>query len=197
MRYLVLSAALLLTMMLTGCTSTSTPPVIERSGDVRVGDIPVVLLGRSPEVGETAPDFRVVDATFKPVKLSDFKDRAVLISVVPSLDTGVCSLQTKRFNAEAAKLAPMTQVITISMDLPFAQKRFCQDLKNSGMLVLSDSVWREFGTKYGLMVKDRGFLARSVWVIGRDGRIVYRQIVPQLGSEPDYRQAVKAAWNAM
>lgn len=196
MRILILGAVLLAGLV-SGCNSTSTAPIAERSGEVKAGGAPVVLLGRSPEVGEKAPDFRVVDAAFKPVKLSDFSGKAVLISVVPSLDTGVCSIQTKRFNAQTGKFGPMAQVITISMDLPFAQKRFCDSMTSGDMLVLSDSVWRDFGTQYGLIVKDRGFLTRSVWVIGRDGKIVYREIVPQLGSEPDYDKAVKATWDAM
>ena len=179
-----------------GCHSTA-PVTVERSGEVTAGKAAVTLLGRSPEVGEQAPDFRVVDDAFHPVKLSDFAGKAVLISVVPSLDTGVCSLQTRRFNADTVKLGASVKVMTISMDLPFAQKRFCKEMSGGDMLVLSDSVWRDFGTKYGLVIKDRGFLARSVWVVGRDGKIVYRQIVPELSTQPDYEAAFKAAWDAM
>lgn len=157
---------------------------------------PLTLVGRQIKEGEAAPDFKVVDAGFKPVKLADFKGQVVLISAVPSLDTGVCSLQTKRFNEEAARLPTNVVVMTVSEDLPFAQKRFCEAEKVERIKVLSDSVWREFAAKYGILIQDMGLLARSVWVVGRNGTVAYRQIVPELTTHPDYDAALKAARDA-
>ena len=154
---------------------------------------PVVLLGTPVETGSPAPDFRVVDGSFKPVRLSDFKGQVVLISAVPSLDTPVCSLQTKRFNEEAAQLPSNVVVLAISADLPFAQKRFCESEKVDRIRTLSDSVWRDFGTKYGILIENMGLLARSVWIVAPDGRVGYRQIVPEITTHPDYDAALKAA----
>ena len=153
---------------------------------------PVTLSGTPPGSGEKAPDFKVANASFEPVALSDFKGKVVLISAVPSLDTGVCSLQTKRFNEEAASLPSNVVVLTISEDLPYAQSRFCGVENVARIKVLSDSVWREFGTKYGLLVQDRGTLARSVWIVDAEGTIVYRQLVPEISTQPDYNASLKA-----
>jgi thiol peroxidase len=144
-----------------------------------------------------APDFTVVNKDFKPIKLSDFSGRVVLISAVPSLDTPVCSVQTKRFNSEAGKLAEQVTVLTISEDLPFAQGRFCSSEKVEGHQVLSDHVYREFGQNYGLLIKDMMLLARTVLVIGKDGVISYRQIVGEVTEEPDYEAALTATKTAI
>lgn len=164
----------------------------ERTGVVTARGNPVTLLGPDVTVGSKAPDFKVVDGSFQPVTLADFKGKAVLISAVPSLDTSVCSLQTKRFNDEADKLPENVAVLTISQDLPFAQTRFCSVENVKKIQVLSDHVWRDFGQKYGVLIKENALLARSIWVIAPDGRIVYRQIVPELSSHPDYEKALAA-----
>lgn len=165
----------------------------EQANLVTMKGNPVTLLGPSIGVGAAAPEFRVVDAAFHPVKLSDFKGRIVLISAVPSLDTGVCALQTKRFNEEATSLPSNVVILTVSMDLPFAQKRFCAAEKVDRIQVLSDSVWRDFGSKYGLLIKDMGLLARCVLVVGPDGRVCYRDLVHEITTHPDYDAALKAA----
>jgi thioredoxin-dependent peroxiredoxin len=157
---------------------------------------PVTLLGEPINEGAAAPEFKAVDASFQPVKLSDFKGQVVLISAVPSLDTGVCSIQTKRFNEEAASLPSNVVVLTISEDLPFAQKRFCQTEKVNRIQVLSDSVWREFGARYGILIENMGLLARSVWVVRKDGSVGYRQLVSEIGTEPDYAAALRAVREA-
>jgi thioredoxin-dependent peroxiredoxin len=157
---------------------------------------PVELLGEPVDVGAKAPEFRVVDKSFAPVRLSDFKGNVVLISAVPSLDTRVCSLQTQRFNQEAETLPDNVVLLTISRDLPFAQKRFCEAEKVDRIQVLSDSVWREFGSKYGLEIQDKGLLARSVFVIGKDGRVAYKELVSEMGNQPDYDRVLKAAREA-
>ncbi|MFH1144945.1 MAG: thiol peroxidase [Candidatus Eisenbacteria bacterium] len=153
---------------------------------------PITLLGPALNVGDVAPDFRVVDQGFHPVRLAEFHGRPCLISAVPSLDTSVCALQTKRFNAEVASLPDEVVALTISMDLPFAQKRFCDAETIECVHVLSDHVWREFGERYGLFIKDMGLLARAVFIIARDGRISYIQIVPEISQHPDYDAALKA-----
>jgi thioredoxin-dependent peroxiredoxin len=168
----------------------------EHTGLVTMGGKPLVLVGNRVRAGDSAPDFKAVDAGFKTVTLADFKGKVVLISAVPSLDTKVCSLQTKRFNEESAKLPGDVVIVTISADLTFAQKRFCATEGIDRIKVLSDSVWHDFGLKYGLVIKDMGLLARSVFVVGKDGKIAYEQIVPELSNHPDYDAALKAARDA-
>ena len=153
---------------------------------------PVTLSGKTVAVGDPAPDFTALDGTFQPVSLGDFKGRPVLISAVPSLDTPVCSLQTKRFNAELAELPEELVVVTISMDLPFAQQRFCGKEDIEGMVVVSDAARREFGQAYGVLIAERGLLARSVFLIDADGTLRYVQIVPEVAQEPDYAEALAA-----
>jgi len=167
-----------------------------RSGLVTMGGKPVTLLGTPVAVGEKAPDFTAVDANWKPVKLSDFKGKVVVLSAVPSLDTRVCSAQTRAFNRRATALGNGIQIITLSEDLPFAQSRFCKAEKIGSLLVLSDTVDREFGRKYGVLIQGRSLLSRSVFVVGKDGRIVYEQLVPELSHEPDYDKALEAAKKA-
>ncbi|MDA8622309.1 thiol peroxidase, partial [Psychrosphaera sp.] len=115
-----------------------------------------------------------------------------LISAVPSLDTGVCSIQTKRFNDEVENLPQDVVMLTISADLPFAQKRFCQAEKIDKLMTLSDSVWRDFGMNYGLLIKDMGLLARAIFVISPDNKIVYKEVVAELSEQPNYDAALEA-----
>jgi len=157
---------------------------------VKAGDKYITLLGEQVNIGEQAPQFKVVDKNFAPVTLEDFQGQTVLISVVPSLDTGVCSIQTKRFNEEAAKLPENITILTISNDLPFAQKRFCDAEKVDSVKVLSDSVWRDFGTSYGLLIKDMGLLTRAIFVIDNQGKIVYKELVANISQHPDYDKAL-------
>ncbi|CAM5221722.1 2-Cys peroxiredoxin [Alishewanella longhuensis] len=126
------------------------------------------------------------------VSLADYSGKTLLLSVVPSIDTGICSLQTKRFNDEVAKLPADVVLLTISTDLPFAQKRFCQQEQVEAMAVLSDAVWRDFGSNYGLLIKDMGLLARSIIIIDKQGMVAYQQMVPELAQEPDYEAALQA-----
>ena len=162
---------------------------------VRAGDKPVALLGDQVTVGQMAPDFKVVDGKFRVKTLNDFAGKPILISVVPSLDTGVCSIQTKRFNEEVSNLPQDVIMLTISADLPFAQKRFCQAEHIDKLETLSDSVWREFGMRYGVLIKDMGLLARSIFVISPDGQLSYKQIVSNLSEQPDYDNALLALRN--
>ena len=159
---------------------------------ITMGGNPVALEGRIPKINTVAPLFTVVDEKFNPVSLSDFKGKTVLISAVPSLDTGVCALQTKRFNKEFTKYDADVVMLTISEDLPFAQKRFCQTENVDKIKVLSDSVWRDFGEKYGLLIKDRGLLARSIFIIDPQGILKYQELVTEVSEHPDYDAALAA-----
>ena len=160
-----------------------------------MGGKPVTLLGAPVNVGDDAPAFTAVDGDWSPVRLSDFKGKVVVLSAVPSLDTRVCSAQTRRFNQEADKLSGI-QVVTISEDLPFAQKRFCPAEKIGAVKVVSDTVDRSFGLKYGLLIKGRSLLSRSVFVVDKNGKVVYEELVPDLSREPDYDKALAAARKA-
>ena len=157
---------------------------------VKAGNKYITLLGEQVNVGDQAPQFKVVDKNFSPVTLGSFEGQTLLISVVPSLDTGVCSIQTKRFNEESATLPKNITVLTISNDLPFAQKRFCDVEKVEGVKVLSDSVWRNFGVSYGLLIKDMGLLTRAVFIINDQGIIVYKELVANISQHPDYDKAL-------
>ena len=157
---------------------------------VKANEKYVTLLGTQVNLGEAAPNFKVVDKNFIPVELSDFSGQTLLISVVPSLDTGVCSLQTKRFNEESAKLPKNITLLTISNDLPFAQKRFCKVENVEQIKVLSDSVWRDFGAKYGLIIKDMGLLTRAIFIIDEQGKIKYKELVANISQHPDYAKAL-------
>ncbi len=162
---------------------------------VKAGDKYVTLLGTQVGIGEKAPNFKVVDKNFAPIALTDFTEQTVLISVVPSLDTGVCSLQTKRFNEESAKLPENITILTISNDLPFAQKRFCKAEKVENIKVLSDSVWRDFGAKYGLLIKDMGLLTRAIFIIDSQGKVAYKELVENISQHPDYDKALAEVKN--
>lgn len=149
----------------------------------------LTLVGPELKIGQTAPDFTAVDAGLKPVKLSDFKGKTVIISAVPSLDTPVCEIQTKKFNAEAAKLN--AKILTVSMDLPFAQARFCGANKIDGVTVLSDYKDHDFANQYGLMIKELGLIARAVIVVGADGKVQHLEIVKEVTTEPNYAAAIE------
>ncbi len=164
----------------------------ERLSKVKAGAQQIILLGHNTETGKKAPDFKLVDNNFKTVNLHDFKGKTVLISVVPSIDTGVCSLQTKRFNQEVVNLPQDVVLLTVSTDLPFAQKRYCQQEQVDKLAVLSDAVWRDFGSNYGLLIKDMGILARAVLIIDAKGVLAYQQLVAELAQEPDYTAALNA-----
>lgn len=190
-RKLVIAGCLLSLSTLAGAVDLQ-ERLPERLSKVKAGEQQIVLLGKKAEVGKKAPAFKVVDASFKQTELKDFKGKTVLISVVPSVDTGICSLQTKRFNTEVAKLPEDVVLLTISTDLPFAQKRYCQQEQIDKLVVLSDAVWRDFGSNYGLLIKDMGLLTRTVLIIDNEGKLVYQQMVDELAKEPDYDAALNA-----
>ena len=168
---------------------------MERKGEITFKGNPLTLLGASLKVGDTAPDFTATDGALKPVKLSDFKGQTVVISVVPSLDTPVCEIQTKKFNQEAAGLN--AKIITISLDLPFAQKRFCDAFSIKNVTVLSDYKDHDFGNKYGLLIKELGLLTRAAVVINPKGKITHLEIVKEVTQEPNYNAALEKVKTAV
>ena len=166
--------------------------LVERSGIVTTKQKPLTLLGPDVRVGDPAPDFRVVDGAFQPVRLSDFAGYAVLISAVPSLDTGVCALQTKRFNDEVATLPKDVIVLTVSMDLPFAQKRFCDEFEINKVKTFSDHRDASFGTNYGVLIKELRLLARAIFLLDKNDNVKYVEYVKEMGNPPNYNAALAA-----
>jgi thiol peroxidase len=165
----------------------------ERKRVVTLKGKPLSLVGRELRVGDKAPPFSAVDKQWSTVKLSDFKGQVVLISSVLSVDTSVCSAQTKRFNEEAAALPGDVVILTISGDLPFALGRFCGAEGVDRIQVLSDHPAGKFGKAYGVLIKEMGLLARAIFVVDKDGRIAHTQIVPEVAEHPDYDAALGAA----
>ncbi|HVV44060.1 MAG TPA: thiol peroxidase [Bryobacteraceae bacterium] len=164
---------------------------MERPGATTLGGKPMTLIGPELKVGDAAPDFSVVDDSLKDVNLAATGSGTRIFSVVPSLDTPVCDAQTKRFNEESGRL-PGVQIFTVSMDLPFAQKRFCNSFALDNIKMLSDHRSGSFGEAYGTLIKDLRIHSRAIFVVGPDNRIRYVEYVPEVGSHPNY-EAVLAA----
>ncbi len=164
----------------------------ERTGIITFKGNPMTLLGPDLKEGDKAPDFTVVDNGLQPVTLADSSGRVRLITVVPSLDTGVCDTMTRKFNEQAGNLPDSVDVYTISVDLPFAQKRWCGNAGIDKVKTLSDYQERSFGLNYGVLIKELKLLARSVFVIDGDDNIAYREIVREVTDEPDYDAALDA-----
>ncbi|PWD87331.1 thiol peroxidase [Ignatzschineria cameli] len=159
---------------------------------ITMGGNPITLIGTEAVVGEKGANFTVVDFSLKPVTLDDFAGKIKIISVVPSIDTGVCALQTKRFEAEAAKLED-TVVLTISVDLPFAQKRFAGENSIENNHLLSDYQTHDFGVEYGFEIEGLALLSRGIVVLDRDNVIRYVEYVKEVTTEPDYDAALAVA----
>jgi len=170
--------------------------VQERKGLVTMKGNPLTLVGNEVKVGDALPDCEVVGKELAPVKLSSFRGKVCIISSFPSLDTSVCDMMTRRFNEEAVALGDDVVVLAISMDLPFAQDRWCiaADVKNINMF--SDHRTASFGQAFGVLIKELRLLARAVFVVDREGIVRYTQIVDELTNEPDYEAALKAAKEA-
>ena len=164
----------------------------ERANVITMKGNPLTLLGNDLKEGDKAPDFEVLDNDLSPVKLSSFKGKICVISSVPSLDTPVCDMETRRFNDEAGKLGPDIHILTISMDLPFAQKRWCGTAGVDKVMTLSDHRDASFGNAYGVLIKELRLLARAVFVVDREGVIQYIQVVKELTEEPNYDAVIEA-----
>ncbi len=153
---------------------------------------PMAVTGPELKVGDTAPDFQAVDSVLKPVALADTGHTVRIFSVIPSLDTPICDAQTKRFNEEAAKL-PGVDIYTVSVDLPFAQKRYCNAFAVDRVKMLSDHKDCSFGAQYGTLIKDLRIESRAIFVIDRNNVIRYVQYVKEVGDHPDYEPALRTA----
>jgi thiol peroxidase len=164
----------------------------ERKGVVKFKGNPLTLLGQEVKVGETAPDAEVLDNDLTAVKLFGFRGKVCVICSVPSLDTPVCDTQTRKFNERAASLGDDVVVLTISMDLPFAQKRWCGSANIENVQTFSDHRNGEFGNAFGILIKELRLLARAVFVVDAEGIIRYIQIVDEVTNEPDYEAALQA-----
>jgi thiol peroxidase len=169
-----------------------------RNDVFKIGDNFATLLGDEVKVGQAAPEFTSVIPGWAPVNpLQESKGKVIILSAVPSLDTDVCDRETRRFNEEASKLGEDIIIYTISTDFPMAQKRWCGAAGVDKVKVVSDVVDAEFGVKYGVLIKERRYLRRSVFIVGRDGKLVYVNYLPILGLEPDYDEVINAAKAAL
>ncbi len=164
----------------------------ERKGIITMRGNPLTLVGSEVKVGNMAPDFVVLDSSLSPVNFSSYRGKTCIISSVPSLDTPVCDMETRRFNEEASRLSPDVIILTISMDLPFAQKRWCAAAGVSRIQTLSDHRDASFGTAYGILIKELRLLARAVFLVDPKGLIRYIQLVKEVSKEPDYTEILKA-----
>ena len=164
----------------------------DRQAAVTLQGNPLTLTGNEVKVGDKAPDFTVLDNDLNPVTLGDFPGKVLVIATVPSLDTPVCELETKRFNNEAAALGDGVQILTVSMDLPFAQKRWCGAAGVDRLKTVSDHRDANLGLAYGVLIKELRLLARAVFVVDAQGVVRYVQLVKEVADEPDY-PAVLAA----
>jgi len=165
---------------------------MDRYGVVTLKGSPVTLIGAEVRVGQKANDFNVLDNELKEKTLADFKGKIKLIASVPSLDTPVCDSEIKRFNDEASKLSKDLVIIFISMDLPFAQKRFCQEFEINKIKTLSDHKNASFGTNYGVLIKELRLLARAIFLIDKDDNVTYAEYVKEVGMPPNYDAALAA-----
>jgi len=164
----------------------------ERSGVITFKGNPLTLLGAELKVGDSSPDVAVLGNDLNPVQLSSYKGKVCVLSVVPSLDTPVCDMQTRKFNEEAGNLSDNVAILTISMDLPFAQARWCGAAGVDKVVTLSDHRDAAFGEAYGLLIKELRLLARAVFVVDQEANIQYIQLVKEVTEEPDYNAAIEA-----
>ena len=164
----------------------------ERTGIVFSKGNPLTLLGNEVKVGDKAPDFEVLANDMSPLRGSSFLGKVCILASVPSLDTATCSTETRTFNEAASKLSDDVIVLTISMDLPFAQKRWCAAEGVERVITASDHRDASFGTSYGVLIKELRLLARTVFVVDKEGIVRYIQYVKETSTEPDYEAVLNA-----
>jgi len=164
----------------------------ERKAAVTFQGNPLTLLGPELKTGEKAPDFNLTTTDLKPVSLKDYQDKIKIISAVPSLDTNICSLETRKFNGLVAKMSPDVVILTVSMDLPFAQKRWCGANGIDKVITLSDYMDHSFGLAYGVRIKELGLLARTIFIVDKNNVIQYIQRVPEIAQEPNYDEVLNS-----
>ncbi len=168
----------------------------ERSAAITFKGNPMTLIGDEIKVGDTLPAFKLVGAGMAEVANEQFAGKVLVISVVPSIDTPVCATQTKQFNQEAGSLGDDVAILTVSVDLPMAQGRFCGAEGVENVTMASDFKDHAFGAAFGVRIKELGLLTRAVFVVGKDGKVVHAQTVPEVVNEPNYdavMEAVRAA----
>ncbi|MFA5060118.1 MAG: thiol peroxidase [Candidatus Omnitrophota bacterium] len=164
----------------------------DKIGAVTMKGNPITLTGNEVAVGQKAPDATVSANDLSDVKISSFFGKKLIISAVPSLDTPTCDIETKRFNQEAAQLGADVKILTVSMDLPFAQKRWCGAAGVTAVQTVSDYREASFGTNYGILIKGLKLLTRAIFVIDSKGVVQYIQLVKEVTSEPDYAAVLEA-----
>ncbi len=164
----------------------------ERNGMITFQGNPLTLLGAELKVGDSAPDVTLLANDLSPVQLSSYKGKVCVVSVVPSLDTPVCDMQTRKFNEQAGNLGDNVVILTMSMDLPFAQARWCGAAGVDKVVTLSDHRDAAFGAAFGVLIKELRLLARAVFVVDKDGIIQYIQLVKEVTEEPDYNAVLEA-----
>jgi thiol peroxidase len=165
---------------------------MERKGVVTFQGNPLTLVGEEVQVGQKAPGFTVLDSDLQAVSLDTFAGKVKLIASVPSLDTPVCDLEIKHFNEEASKISGDVVILFVSMDLPFAQKRFCKSFNITKVKTLSDHKTADFGNKYGVLIKELRLLSRALFVIDKSDVISYIECVREIADQPDYDGALEA-----
>lgn len=164
----------------------------ERTGVITIKGNPLTLVGAELKVGDKVPEVTVLGKDLSPIRLSSYLGKVCVISVVPSLDTPVCDMQTRKFNEAAGGLGDNVTVLTLSMDLPFAQARWCGAAGIDKVVTLSDHRNAAFGEATGLLIKELRLLARAVFVVDQNGVIQYLQLVKEVTDEPDYKAALAA-----
>ena len=164
----------------------------ERKGVVTMKGAPLTLVGNEVRQGNSAPDVTLLANDLSEVQLSSYKGKICVISAVPSLDTSVCDMSTRRFNRQAAALGDDVVIVTVSADLPFAQARWCGAAGVENVITLSDHRDTSFGRAYGVLLKEPRLLARAVFVVDKDGVVRYEQIVPELTEGPDFDAVLSA-----
>ncbi len=166
--------------------------MVERTGEITFKGNPLTLIGPAIKVGDSAPDATLLSNDLSPVELSAYKGQICVISVVPSLDTPVCDMQTRKFNEEAGNLGDNVVILTASMDLPFAQSRWCGAAGVEKVVTLSDHRDANFGEAFGVLIKELRLLARAVFVVDKGGTVQYIQVVKEVTEEPDYNAVIEA-----
>lgn len=171
---------------------------MERTGLLQLGGKDVTIIGADIEVGQAAPEVTLQANDWSMVDLlASTKGKVRILAAVPSISTGVCDTETRRFNEEAASLDDDIVIITVSTDLPFTQANWCAASGVERVVLLSDHQDASFGEQYGTLIKERRCHRRAVFVVGRDGRVVYADYMPQLGDQPDYEAVLAAARKAL
>lgn len=158
---------------------------------------PLHLEGALPTVGQKAPAFTLLNNDLSPCTLGDFAGKVLVLVAVPSLDTGVCDMEVRRFNKEAASLSDKVCIAAVSCDLPFAQARWCGAAGVTAVKTLSDHYAASFGKDYGILIKELRLLARAIFVVAADGTLTYCQLVPEMTHEPNYDEALNAVKAAL